>query len=245
MATETTAPVPPTSKGNKLVGLLVHWGPTLVFNLAGPLLVYSYLVDHGFGKSAAIMISSLLPLVELAAVYAFTRRVDDFGIFTLFTMLLTLLSFLAFNSPKALLYKDSAITGILGLAFFGSLALRRPLAFYLGRKFGTDGTPAAYQWWDDLWQYAEFRHTNRVITIIWGTGLCLESATRIVLIGILSVKTMVGLSNVLIYAWVGVVVCLTIWYGRGRQAKAEREYGAAAAQPPGASEDATGESDES
>ena len=129
MATETTAPVPPTSQGNKLVGLLVHWGPTLVFNLAGPLLVYSYLVDHGFGKSAAIMISSLLPLVELAAVYAFTRRVDDFGIFTLFTMLLTLLSFLAFNSPKALLYKDSAITGILGLAFFGSLALSRPLAF--------------------------------------------------------------------------------------------------------------------
>ena len=36
-------------------------------------------------------------------------------------MALTLLSFLAFNSPKALLYKDSAITGVLGLAFFVSL----------------------------------------------------------------------------------------------------------------------------
>jgi hypothetical protein len=225
MATETTAPVPPTSNGNKFVGLLVHWGPTLVFNLAGPLLVYSYLVDHGSSKSAAIMISSLLPLVELAAIYAFTRRIDDFGIFTLFTMALTLLSFLAFDSPKALLYKDSAITGIIGLAFFVSLALRHPLAFYLGRKFATNGTPAAYQQWDDLWQYAEFRHVIRVITIIWGTGLCLESATRIILIGILSVKTMVGLSNVLIYTMVGLILALTIWYGRRRQSQADQPHG--------------------
>ena len=227
MATETTAPVPPTSNGNRFVGLLVHWGPTLVFNIAGPLLVYSYLVDHGHSKSAGIMISSLLPLIELAAIYAISRRIDDFGIFTLFTMALTLLSFLAFNSPKALLYKDSAITGILGLAFFVSLALRRPLAYYLGRKFATDGTPAAYQAWDDLWQYAEFRQTNRVITVMWGAGLCLESAIRIVLIGILSVKTMVGISNVLIYTMVGLISALTFWYGRRRQAQAERRHSSA------------------
>jgi prepilin signal peptidase PulO-like enzyme (type II secretory pathway) len=158
MATETTAPVPPTPNGNTFVGLLVHWGPTLVFNLAGPLLVYSYLVDHGSSKSAAIMISSLLPLVELAAIYALTRRIDDFGIFTLFT-------------------------------------------------------------------YAEFRHVNRVITIIWGTGLCLESAIRIILIGVLSVKTMVGLPNVLIYTMVGLILALTIWYGRRRQSQADQTYG--------------------
>jgi hypothetical protein len=143
MATETTAPVPPTSNRNRFVGLLV----------------YSYPVDHDHSKSAGIMISSLLPLVELAAIYAITRRIDDFGVFTFFTMALTLLSFLAFNSPKALLYKDSAI--------------------------------------------------------------------RIVLIGILSVKTMVGISNVLIYTMVGLITALTIWYGRRRQAQAERKYGSA------------------
>jgi hypothetical protein len=222
MATERTASVPPRPRRSRLLGLLAHWGPTLVFNLAGPLLVYNYLVDHGFSKSARIMISSLLPLVELAAIYAFAHRIDDFGLFTLFTMALTLLSFLAFNSPKALLYKDSAVTGILGLTFFGSLALPRPLAFYMGRKFATDGTPAAFAWWDGLWQYSEFRRTNRVITIMWGTGLCLESAIRIVLIGVLSVRTMVGLSNVLIYTMVGIVASLTFWYGRRRQAEAER-----------------------
>ena len=235
MATEPVEPAPstPEPSRNKLVTLLAHWGPTIVFNIAGPLLVYSYLVDHGFSKSAGIMISSLLPIVELAGIYAIKRRVDDFGVFTLFTMLLTLLSFLAFNSPKALLYKDSAITGILGLAFFASLAMRRPFAFYMGRKFGTDGSPTALAWWDDLWQYPDFRHTNRVITVFWGTGMCLESAIRIYLISVLSIKTMVGLSNVLIYTMVGIVMCLTIWYGRIRQAKATRMFGAAALQPPG------------
>jgi hypothetical protein len=242
MATETTAPTQPKPRWKRLVGQLVHWGPTLVFNIVGPLLVYSYLVDHGFSKSAGIMISSLLPLVELAAIYVIARRIDDFGVFTLFTMVLTLLSFLAFNSPKALLYKDSAVTGILGLAFLFSLALRRPFAFYLGRKFATDGTPDTRQWWDDLWQYSEFRHTNRVITIMWGTGLCLESAIRIVLIGILSVKTMVGLSNILIYGMVGIVLSLTIWYGRRRQAEAERTYSSAAIGPPIPTDDASAES---
>ena len=54
-------------------------------------------------------------------------------------------------------------------------------------------------------------------------------------IGILSVKTMVGLSNVLIYVMVGIVATLTIWYGRIHQAEAQRAFGPAATQPPEAS----------
>jgi hypothetical protein len=53
-----------------------------------------------------------------------------------------------------------------------------------------------------------------------------------VLIGMLSVRTMVGLSNVLVYTMVGIVTALTFWYGGRQQAEAERKYGAEAVRPP-------------
>ena len=252
MAAETPRPAPtkPVPRNRKILKLVLNWGPTLLFNIVGPLLVYSYLVDHGHSKTVGIMVSSLLPLVELAAIYLFTRRVDDFGVFTLFTMFLTLLSFLAFNSPKALLYKDSGITGVLGLCFFVSLGMRRPLAYYLGRKFSTDGSRVAFEWWEGLWEYPNFRKTNRVITVIWGSALCLEAAIRIVLIGLMSVRTMVGLSPVLTYTVVGIATCLTFWYGRRSQAEVVRLYGPEAILTPdfgamaAAGEETTGGSDD-
>lgn len=52
----------PDASSRSIRSLLAHWGPTIVFNIAGPILLYGYLTDHGWSKAHALMLASLLPL---------------------------------------------------------------------------------------------------------------------------------------------------------------------------------------
>lgn len=226
----TTAPAQP--KGG-FAGFLANWAPTIVFNIAGPILVYNSLVNHGWSKSAALMLSALLPILEIAATYAIKRRIDDFGVFTLIILALTLLSFLAFDSARAILLKDAALTGVLGVGILGSLALSRPFAYYMGRKFATDGSQASRDWWENLWQYPNFRHTNRVITIVWGTVFLIDCAARVVLTFALSTTAMQSFNTVSLYVVIGATVFWTISYSNRRKKEAETRYGDSAVAPTG------------
>jgi hypothetical protein len=229
--TATTSPAKPAASGNRITGFIVHWGPTIVFNIGGPIFAYGYLTGHGWSQSHALMLSSLLPIFEIAVLYALRRRVDDFGVFTLVTMALTLASFAAFNSARAILIKDALVTGTLGLGILGTLALSRPFAFYMGRKFATDGGAEAREWWAGLWQYPNFRHTNRVITVVWGVGLLADCAVRMVLVFVLSTKAMVSFNSVSLYALIGAIVLWTITYSNRRRAEAAARYGDLAVAP--------------
>lgn len=228
----TAAEAKPEAGGNKFVNTLLHWAPTLVFNIAGPIYLYGYLTHHGWSKAHALMLASLLPLVEIVAVYAIRKRIDDFGVFTIVTMALTLLTFLGFNSARAILLKDSILTGTIGLGILATLFLSRPFAFYMGRKFATDGTPEAAAWWNDLWQYPGFRRTQNVITIGWGAGLLAEAVIRVVLTYALSVDTMVKVTNIGPYIVIGVLVLWTITYARRKQAQSAARFGTDVMTPP-------------
>ena len=176
--------------------LLMHWGPTIVFNIAGPILLYGYLTDHGWSKAHALMVASLLPVAEICVLYALRRRIDDFGVFTLFTMGLTLLSMLAFNSARAILIKESVVMGAVGLGVLLTLLMARPFAYYMGRKFATDGSVASRAWWEGLWQYDGFRQTQRTITVVWGAAFVVEAVIRVVLTFLLSTSAMVSVSSI-------------------------------------------------
>jgi hypothetical protein len=147
---------------------------------------------------------------------------------TLVFLLLGVVAALGFNSPRLLLIKESAITGLFGVVLLASLLAPRPLMFYFGRKFATDGTPASVAWWNGMWQYPAFRRSQRVITIVWGVAMLSEALVRIALTYVLSTGTMVAVSSVLPYIVLGALIFWTIMYGKrqGRLAAARR-----AAQP--------------
>jgi intracellular septation protein A len=207
--------------------MIGNWLPTMLFNIALPIVTFSVLTSRGMGNVPALVLSGVWPLVELVISYARTRHADEFSIMILIFLVVGIVASLAFNSARLLLIKDSAVTGLFGIVLLASLLFPRPLMFYFGRKFATDGTPEKVAWWNGLWQYEGFRRGQRILTIVWGLAFLGEAVLRIVLSYILSTGTMVVISNTLPYAVLATLIFGTISYGKRRGAAAR-----AAATPP-------------
>jgi hypothetical protein len=193
---------------------IAHWGLSLLFNLALPIATYLVLAGGGMSAVAALAISGVWPLLELLLTVARTKHVDEFSVIVLIFLVLGIITAVAFNSARLLLVKDSALTGLFGLVLLGSLLAPRPLMFYFGRKFATDGTPERVAWWNGLWQYPDFRRGQRILTIVWGAAFLGEAVLRILLSLTLPVSVMVVINNVLPYAVLAALIFGTVQFGR-------------------------------
>ncbi|WP_327324208.1 hypothetical protein OG735_18020 [Streptomyces sp. NBC_01210] len=219
------------AESGKRGNILLTWGPTILFGVLLPWITYGMLIDHGMHEVPALLLISCWPLVELTIYFAMKRRVDEFSMLILITLLLGAVSALAYNSAKLLFLKDSALTGLLGLAFLVSLTLKRPLIFYFGRKFGTDGTPEGIADWNAMWdKYPGFRAGQRRLTIVWGVTFLAEAGVKAGLVYVLDTETMVGVSNVLPLVILAGLMVYTIRAGKQGRARREAAEAAAAAE---------------
>ncbi|MEU8548403.1 VC0807 family protein [Streptomyces roseoverticillatus] len=210
---------------------LMNWGPAILFGVILPFVTYGMLTDHGVSQVNALLLITLWPAVETLLHLAIRRRVDEFGMMMLALMLLGALSAVAYNSTELMFIKESAITGLLGLTFLGSLAMRRPAMFYLGRKFGTDGSPEGVARWNGLWEFPGFRRVQYLLTSVWGAGFLLEAAIRVALTYVLPTKTMVLVNNLFPLVVVAALVAWTTVMGkRGRARSAAAQAAARAAE---------------
>lgn len=193
---------------------VVAWLPTMLFNIALPILTYVLLTGYGMADAPALALSGVWPLIELGISFARTRHADEFSIMVLVFLVVGVAASLAFDDARLLLVKDSAVTGLFGLVLLASLLAPRPLMFYFGRKFATGGDPARVEWWNGLWQYPGFRRGQRVLTIVWGGAFLGEAVLRVILSYTLPVSTMVVISSILPYVVLGLLILGTVTYGR-------------------------------
>ncbi|MFF8288878.1 VC0807 family protein [Streptomyces sp. NPDC016309] len=210
------------------------WAVTITLNVVAPIITYKLLRDHGWSEFGALLAGGVWPVLDSAVHIAWRRRLDEFAVVTLVFLVLTaVVSLVGAHTARALMVKDSAVTGLFGLLCLATLLAPRPLMFYFGRKFATDGTPRSTAWWNGLWQYEGFRRTLRTMTTVWGVAYCVEAVARIALTYLLSTDTMVVLSPVLIY---GVLAALAVWtalYGkRARRKGQERDVAVDAPTSP-------------
>jgi hypothetical protein len=155
------------------------------------------------------------------------RRADEMTMMILIFMALGVISYVAFNSARMILVKDSAITGLFGVVTLLSLLAPRPLMFYFGRKFGTDGSRKAVAEWNGLWQYPGFRRTQRIITTVWGVAFLAEGGARIALVFVLSTGTMVLVNGILPFALITALVFWTMSYAKRSRARSAARAAAA------------------
>lgn len=215
----------------RLGNVLLGWVPTVVCNVVLPLLTYSVLTDYGMSEVGALSLSAVWPVVEIAVMFAIRRHVDEIGVLSLILIALGVVSSLLLNDPRVLLLKDSAVTGLFGLVILGSLLAPRPLMFYFGRKFATDGSPEKIEWWNGLWRYEGFRHTQRVLTVVWGVAFLGEAVLRVILTEMLSVDAMVTISAILPYVVFAALMTWTIVYTRRARRRAAQANPAALVEP--------------
>ncbi|WAP59584.1 VC0807 family protein [Streptomyces sp. S465] len=217
---------PARSKG----AAILSWAITLSLNVVAPIMTYHALRDHGWSEFAALLTSSAWLVLDSAVHLAWRRRLDEFAVVTMvFIVITAVVSLVGAHSARALLIKDSSITGLFGLLCLATLLAPRPLMFYFGRKFSTDGTDASVAWWNGLWRFEDFRRSLITMTTVWGVAYCAEAAVRIVLAFTLRTDTMVILSPVMIYSVLGCLGIWTAWYGKRSRRKGEARAKAAAA----------------
>jgi hypothetical protein len=203
-----------------MLARILPWVQTILLSVVAPIVIYSMLTDRGVGEVPALIISGIGPVVDLVITMLVSRRVDEFSIFVLVLLVIGVVTSLLFDDPRLLLLKESAVTGLFGVVLLGSLLAPRPLMFYFGRRFATGGSAEKIAWWNGLWQYQGFRHTQRVLTLVWGVTLLGEAVLRGVLAFVLPVGTMVVINSVLPPVVIALLVVFTITYAKRSQARA-------------------------
>jgi hypothetical protein len=130
-------------------------------------------------------------------------------------------AFVGGTDLRLLIVKDSLITGGFGLACLASLLFPKPLMFYFGAKFATDGTAAGMRYWTALWQYPDFRKSQYRINNLWGIGYLVEATLRILAAYTVSFQVANTISTVLPWVFLAGLLYATISIGRRTRQAAE------------------------
>ncbi len=209
-----------------------NWVMTLVINIVLPTATYFLLAGPaGMPEVPALLVSGLWPVLDIGYTIAKQRHVDEFGVFVLIGILIAVLTTVFSGSARGVFLKDSITTGSIGVVMLVTLLFGRPLTFYLGRRFATDGSKVQRDWWDGLWQYPNFRAVQRRLGAVWGVSLLGEAVVRAVLTWKLGTSAMVVVNNVVPNVVIAALVYYSISTGRREQAAAQRRHGDQAAPP--------------
>ncbi len=192
-----------------------------VFDIAGPLVVYSLLRSAGWRQVAALVVSGMFPLLGVVLGLVLRRRLDVVGAVVLLGIAVGTVVGLASGNARLYLLEGSVPTAVFGAVCLASLWSRRPLMFRFALQFLGPGTSRGHDF-ADRWRYAGFRHTFRVITAVWAVVYLLEAAARVAIVETTSTGAALAISKVGPYV---VAAALVVWmtvYGMRAKRRGER-----------------------
>ena len=147
-----------------------------------------------------LALSAAAVLPALGAVYALIvrRRADGVALLVLATMAVSIAVSVIARQPRFLLAKDGLITGVWGLWFIATVRARRPAAFIFARPLMESLPIYTARSWDALWEAERsFRRIWRVSTVLWGTGMLIDAAIRVVISYTLPISVVPGVGGAL------------------------------------------------
>jgi intracellular septation protein A len=193
--------------------------PTLVFDVAMPIVVFNVLVRCGVATLWALAAGGLSPALNNLRVWLKSRRIEPLGVIVMAFLAVGTAVSLISGSVFVALIKESFLTATFGLICLGSLLAERPLMFYIVRQFVAGDDPARLEWWNGLWQHPSFRTAQRVTTAVWGAAYLVEALVRVGFALLLSPAQVVAISPVMAFA---VLVVLIAWTRRYMTAVGDR-----------------------
>ncbi|MEU7895848.1 VC0807 family protein [Nonomuraea sp. NPDC049152] len=166
-------------------------------DIAVPIGLYYLLRASGVSDHGALLVSSLVPGLSIVLALVRRRRPDGLSLFMTAMILGSAAVSLLVHDDRLLLAKDGWFTAVAGLWFLATTRGDRPLAFTLSRFLLEGRIGPNRESWDVLWErLPAFRRIWRVVTVIYGTGLLLDAAVRIVMAYTLPVDVVLGLGAV-------------------------------------------------
>ena len=229
-----TEPAAPPSFDRR--GLFVSLALTAVFDVGVALVAFSVARQMGAGNTVAYLAAGIGPLIMILITWIRARTLSGASvIILLYVLLSSVAALIGGTDPRLLLAKDSLVTGGFGLACLVSVLFGKPLMFYFGAKFATDGTEAGARQWSGLWQYPDFRASQYRINAAWGVGYLVEAALRVaVAYGVPNFSLANTIATILPLLFLAVLLAYTFSVGRRTRAAAvARRAAAITPQPTG------------
>jgi hypothetical protein len=198
---------------NKRTAFAVELG----VNLFLPWLAYRLALPH-WGMTGALIASAIPPILWSAQEFVRLRRVDALSMLILVGIALSVVLLMLGGSPRVLLLRESLASGAVGVAFLLSLAMRRPLTFYLARatlaRQSADGAARFEQLWNER---PAFASSLRLMTAAWGLGLTAENLVRVWMAWTWPVERFLVVAPIVSYSIYGALALWTLWYRKRLQ----------------------------
>ncbi len=193
--------------------------PTLVFDVAMPIVAFNVLVHYGVSTLWALVAGGLFPALNNVRIWIKSRRLEPLGIIVMTFLVIGTAASLISGSVFFALIKESFLTATFGFICLGSLMAERPLMFYINRQFVAGDDPVRLEWWNGLWQFSHFRAAQRLVTAVWGITYIVEALVRVGFAMVMSPAQVVAISPVMAF---GVTILLVVWTRRYMLAMRER-----------------------
>jgi hypothetical protein len=199
----------------------------IVFDLGGPLLVYTLLRSAGLSTVAALVISGILPALGIVIGAVVDRRLDIIGVVVLAGLVVGTVAGLVSHNARLYLVEGAVPSLVFALACLGSLRSAKPLIYRFAVELLGPGTPKGREV-VAAWQYPGFRRAFRVITAVWGVAYLIEVAARLAVVETTSTGIALLFSKLIPYVFAFALSGWTLSYGEHEKKKAERLAAAAA-----------------
>jgi hypothetical protein len=181
-----------------------------------PLIVIQWQLRSGASPLTAIAFAALFPVLEMIIEAVQSRHVGIIAIVSLVGILSGLgLGYVTGNAAFALL-KDSVFTGLFGIVFLASLLTGKPLIYRLNLDLAGSNS-AARAAAEALWEKPSARRHMRLLTVVWGIGLLLESVARLIAVATLPIVSATALSPVIQATAFGVLGLSTALFARAQR----------------------------
>jgi uncharacterized membrane protein len=193
-------------------------GPVVAFDVIGPIVVYYVLLSAGLSTVAALILSGVIPAAGIALGVARSRRLDAIGILVLIGIVVGSVLGAVSGSAHLLLLDGVVPTAVFGIVCVASLRSKRPMIFRFALEgMGRDTTKGRD--FADRWRYPGFRHSFRVVTVVWGVMFIAEAAIQAVIVETASTSTAKTTSNLLILPFAAAVIAWNVSYAKRGQRK--------------------------
>lgn len=214
----TTLTAKPNTGGKGKNAALKALLPTLVRDVGLPTIAYYLLHWNGASDFTALLAGAVVSGVMLVIEAIKARKLEVFSAFMLCIFAAGLVASVISGDARMMIVKDSFVTAAVGLAFGISALTAKPLIYFAARKSHPE--PAAFD--AAYWAAPLMRSRFKMMSAVWGVGFLAEAAVRVVLAYQLPVSTMVWLSHVLMFGTIGLMVLITVKWGKRMSAKKGR-----------------------
>src|SRR5580704_14362292 len=104
----------------------------ILVNAVLPFVIYT-LTDKRLGDVGALIASSAPPIAWSIVQFVRSRTVDALSLLVVTGIALSLVALWGGGGAKFLQLRENLVTGVIGVIFLGSVAVGRPLIYYLAR----------------------------------------------------------------------------------------------------------------